>query len=69
MNEKLNQSINLIDKIYEALNTLSLTGYAQTKTYSNSMEAIQVVKNNLNEIKEDLEKENTAQSKEKSSKE
>lgn len=49
--------MSLLENIYNALNTLSLTGYAQQKTNANCMEALQQVYEQLKNINEEASKE------------
>nr|DAT69639.1 MAG TPA: hypothetical protein [Caudoviricetes sp.]DAT69715.1 MAG TPA: hypothetical protein [Caudoviricetes sp.] len=49
--------MNILENIYSAMNTLSLTGYAQQKTNANCMEALQQVYEQLKNINEEASKE------------
>ena len=42
--------MEILDEIYKAMNTLTLTGYSQQKTNINCMEALQQVYGQLKEI-------------------
>lgn len=49
--------MSLLENVYNALNTLSLTGYAQQKTNANCMEALQQVYEQLKNINKEVSKE------------
>lgn len=52
----LDQEISGIYSIFEALGTLSLTGYKDQKTNTNCMEELQKIYNSLNEINKEIKK-------------
>lgn len=49
--------MEILDNIYKALNTLTLTSYSQQKTNINCMEALQQVYAQLKEINEEVSNE------------
>lgn len=54
----LEQEINGIYSIFEALGTLSLIGYKNQKTNTNCMEELQKIYNSLNAINEEIKEYN-----------
>ena len=56
--------MEILDNVYKALNTLTLTSYAQQKTNINCMEALQQVYGQLTEINKQASEELEQNSKE-----
>ena len=56
--------MEILDSVYKALNTLTLTSYAQQKTNINCMEALQQVYGQLTEINKQASEELEQSSKE-----
>lgn len=54
----LEQEINGLYNIFEALGTLSLIGYKDQKTNTNCMEELQKIYNSLNAINEEIKEYN-----------
>ena len=46
--------MEILDNIYKAMNTLTLTSYSQQKTNTNCMEALQQVYEQLKEINKEV---------------
>lgn len=51
-----NACMEILEKVYNAMNTLTLTSYAQQKTNINCMEALQQVYGQLKEINTEASK-------------
>lgn len=56
--KEINQELDGIYSVFEALGTLSLTGYKDQKTNTNCLEELQKIYNSLNTINENIKKHN-----------
>ena len=54
--KEINQEIEGIVSVFEALGTLSLIGYKDQKTNTNCMEELQRLYNSLNEVNKEIKK-------------
>lgn len=54
--EEINQELDGIYSVFEALGTLSLIGYKDQKTNTNCMEELQKIYNSLNEVNKEIKK-------------